>query len=203
MTVKVGILISGRGSNMVSLVKAMKEGRIPAEAAVVLSNAPDAPGLEKAEELGIPTQIVDHRESESRREHDEKMLVLLREAGVEWICLAGYMRILSPQFVDAFRNRILNIHPSLLPAFAGVHAQKHAWDYGTRVTGVTVHLVDEMLDHGPILAQRAMEVDPGETLEQMESRLLKIEHELYPEALALAVSGDWHLEGRRVVLGHA
>lgn len=198
MKPKVGILISGRGSNMVSLVEAMQSGAVEGEPVLVLSNEPEAPGLAKADELGVATAVIDHRDSASRREHDEKMLERLHETGAEWVCLAGYMRILSPAFVKAYRNRILNIHPSLLPAFAGVHAQRQAWDYGVKITGVTVHLVDEQLDHGPILAQRAMELEEGETLEQMEARLLKIEHDLYPEALSKALSRAWTLNGRRI-----
>ena len=120
----------------------------------------------------------------------------------EWICLAGYMRLLSAEFIDAYRNRVLNVHPSLLPAFAGTHAQKQAWERGVQVTGVTVHLVDEKLDHGPILLQEALSIKEGETLEEMEARLLTIEHEIYPKALAFVLSGDWRLEGRRIVRQH-
>ena len=201
MRARVAILISGRGSNMVALLDAMRAGTVPAEPVLVLSNVPEAAGLASAKERSVPTRVVPHKEYPSREAHEEKVLEALREAGAEWICLAGYMRILSPAFVHAHRNRILNIHPALLPSFPGLHAQQQAWDYGVKVSGVTVHLVDEKTDHGPILLQRAVPVLEGETADGLAARILKEEHRAYAEALALAVSGKWRIEGRRVVAG--
>jgi phosphoribosylglycinamide formyltransferase-1 len=200
MKPKVAILISGRGSNMVALVKAMKSGQVEAEPVLVLSNRADAPGLQKAAEMGVPTQVIEHKGFPSREAHEGKVIEAIRAAGAEWVCLAGYMRILSPVLVRAFENRILNIHPALLPSFPGLDAQTQAWEWGAKVSGVTVHFVDEEMDHGPILLQRTVPVRDDDTAHDLADRILAEEHGAYAEALGIAVSGKWRIEGRRVVV---
>jgi phosphoribosylglycinamide formyltransferase-1 len=195
---RVGILISGRGSNMVSLVQAMQGGRVDADPVVVVSNKSKAAGLQKAAELGVPTEIVTKKGLASREAHDEKIVEVLNRYRVELVCLAGYMRLLSPVMVQAFPNRILNIHPALLPSFPGLDAQQQALDYGVKVTGCTVHFVDEECDHGPVVLQAAVPVLDGDTEESLSKRILEQEHRLYPEAVALFFSGRLSVEGRRV-----
>lgn len=196
---KLGILISGRGSNMKSIVAACDSGEVPAEVAIVISNAPDAPGIAWAAAHGLPTVVLPHTEYPSREVHDRAVAVCLVEAGVEWVCLAGYMRLLSAEFINAFPNRILNIHPALLPSFPGLHGQRQAWEYGTKVSGCTVHLVDLELDHGPIVVQRTVPVLDGDDEARLSSRILEQEHLAYPEALAKLLMGTWSIEGRRLV----
>lgn len=197
--VNLGILISGRGSNMKSIVRACASGFLPAEVALVLSNRRDAPGLEWAREKGLETAVLSHRKFASREDHDRAVVARLAAAAVDWVCLAGYMRLLSQEFVAAYTHRILNIHPSLLPAFPGLHAQQQAWDHGVRVTGCTVHLVDAQLDHGPIVVQRSVEVCEGDTVESLADRILEQEHLAYPEAIRALLKRSWAVEGRRVV----
>jgi phosphoribosylglycinamide formyltransferase-1 len=195
---RIGILISGRGSNMVALVDAVKEGRIPnAEVAVVISDKADAAGLAKAQERGIETLVIE-RKGRTRAEHDGEIAAALKERGVEIVCLAGYMRLLSPEFIAAYRGRILNIHPSLLPSFTGLHAQRQAVEHGVKFSGCTVHFVDEELDHGPIIAQRVVPVMDDDTEESLSARIIVEEHKLYAEALALVVSGKYSIEGRKI-----
>jgi len=194
---RVGILISGRGSNMVSLVEAMRSGRIHAQPAVVLSNVPGVEGLRRAAELGVPTEVVDHKAIKPRRAHDAAVVEVLQGYAVDLVCLAGYMRLLSPVMVEAFRNRMLNIHPSLLPAFPGLNAQRQALEYGVKIAGCTVHFVDEKCDHGPILLQASVPVLEGDTENSLARRILEQEHELYPKAVAQFFAGVC-LEGRRV-----
>ena len=195
---RVGILLSGRGSNFVALYEAMRSGEVPAEIAVVASNKPDAPGLEKARGYGIPTFSLSHR-GMARPDHEERMIEALREADVEWVCLAGYMRLLSPHFVQAFPRRILNIHPSLLPSFPGLDAQAQAWEHGVQVSGCTVHLVDEGLDSGPIVVQRCVDLEGVKGPSEVASRILREEHLAYPQALKRLLTLSWTVEGRRVV----
>jgi phosphoribosylglycinamide formyltransferase 1 len=185
---RVGILISGRGSNMAALLDAMKDGRVNADPAIVISNVPGAAGLDHASSSGVPTSVVDHTKIKPREAHDRAVLDVLREHRVDIVCLAGYMRFLSPTFIEAYRGRILNIHPSLLPAFPGLDAQRQALEAGVKVAGCTVHLVDETLDHGPILMQSAVPVLPDDTEETLSARILEQEHLLYPKALALIAS---------------
>lgn len=199
MSAAVGILLSGRGSNFVALHRAMAANEVPAEIALVVSNRAEAPGLAKAGELGLATVCIPHQESATRREHDERVLAALRGAGVEWICLAGYMRLLSADFVANYSQRILNIHPSLLPSFPGLHVQKMALEWGVRVAGCTVHLVDEELDHGPIVVQHSVEVDDEDDEESLSARILIEEHKAYPEALRRLLTEKWRVEGRRIV----
>lgn len=193
---RVGILISGRGSNMVSLVEAMHSGAVPAVPAVVVSNRPDAAGLESATALGVRTVVVDQREIRSRSAHETGVAKVLQDHDVEWVCLAGYMRLLKGAILTAYRGRILNIHPSLLPSFPGLDAQGQALAYGVRVAGCTVHLVDELCDHGPIVAQAAVPVLDDDDDDRLSARILEQEHRLYPEALARMVRGGWSIEGR-------
>jgi phosphoribosylglycinamide formyltransferase-1 len=184
MTTRIAILISGRGSNMVALADAVREGRIPnAEIALVISDQPEAKGLAIAEERGLKTVVIERR-GRKREEHEQEIVSVLRAERIDLICLAGYMRVLSPFFVDAFSLRILNIHPSLLPSFPGLDAQRQALEHGVKVSGCTVHFVDNTLDGGPIIAQRAVPVLDGDTVESLSSRILEQEHILYPEALA-------------------
>lgn len=199
MTAKVGILLSGRGSNFLALHGAMERGEVPAEIALVVSNVAEAPGLEKAKALRLPTVCFPHRIEPSREAHEAKVLEALRHAEVEWICLAGYMRLLSATFVSQYPQRILNIHPALLPSFPGLEAQTQAVDYGVKVSGCTVHLVDEGLDSGPIVVQKAVPVRDTDTPESLSARILAEEHKLYAEALRVLLTERWNIKGRRIV----
>ena len=196
---RIGILISGRGSNMLALADAVRDGRIPnAEIALVISNVAEAGGLAKAAERGISTVVLDHR-GKPREEHDRAMAEHLRRAQVDLVCLAGYMRLLSPWFITEFEHRVLNIHPSLLPAFPGLHAQQQSLEHGVKFSGCTVHLVDEHLDHGPIVKQAVVPVLPDDTEESLSARILLEEHRSYAEAVALILGGKFRIEGRRVI----
>ena len=195
----VGILISGRGSNMTALADAVAAGSVPGEhIRLVVSDKPQAAGLAAARERGLETAVVVRR-GRTREEHEREIIRELRERGVELVCLAGYMRLLSPCFVEEFRGRVLNIHPSLLPAFPGLDAQRQAVEHGVRVSGCTVHFVDETLDGGPIVIQRAVTVLDTDTPDALAARILAEEHKAYPEALALVCSGRYEVVGRRVV----
>jgi phosphoribosylglycinamide formyltransferase-1 len=194
---RLGILISGRGSNFLAIAKSIRAGRLPnVEIAVVISNIPEAAGLPKAQELGIPTAVFDSR-GRKRAEHDADVAACLQAHKVDLVCLAGYMRLLSPAFVAAFPNRILNIHPSLLPAFPGLEAQEQAFVYGVKVAGCTVHFVDDELDHGAIILQRAIPVLDSDDPHSLTARILAEEHKAYPEAIAMVVSGEFEIRGRR------
>ncbi len=196
---KLGILISGRGSNMIALADAVADGRIPdAAIALVISNVETAGGLAKAQERGIPTVVLNHR-GKTREEHDRAMAAALRNHEVDLLCLAGYMRLLSPWFIREFPQRILNIHPSLLPAFTGLDAQKQAFKYGVKFSGCTVHFVDEELDHGAIIQQSVVPVLPSDDDHALAARILVEEHKVYAEAVKLALSGKFRVEGRRVI----
>lgn len=187
-TFRLAILISGRGSNMAALIDAAQSGRIPhAEVAVVVSDQPSAAGLKRAKECGIETLIIE-RHGRAREAHDKEIVAALRERQVDFICLAGYMRILSRAFIAAYRGRILNIHPSLLPSFTGLEAQKQALEHRVKVAGCTVHFVDETLDGGPIVAQRVVSVREDDTVETLSTRILEQEHELYPEAVTTVLA---------------
>jgi phosphoribosylglycinamide formyltransferase-1 len=174
----------------------MEKGQIPARIVLVLSNRREAEGLNRAEELGIPALALPHRGAGGRAAHDEKLLQLLREARVEWVCLAGYMRLLSPNFIRSYRQRILNIHPSLLPSFPGLEAQRQALEHGVRTAGCTVHLVDEGLDSGPIVEQVAVPVEHQDNVETLSARILAAEHAAYPRALARLLCEPWTIRGR-------
>jgi phosphoribosylglycinamide formyltransferase 1 len=196
---RIGILISGRGSNMLALDDAVRNRLIPGcQIAIVISDKMRAAGIARAQERGLTTLVLERR-GISREEHDRAIVAALNEHQVDLVCLAGYMRLLSPLFVNSFPNRILNIHPSLLPAFPGLDAQQQALEHGVKWTGCTVHLVDESLDGGPIIAQRVVPVLPEDTVETLSERILEQEHQLYPEAVALIASGNYDIIGRRVL----
>ena len=192
-----GVLISGRGSNLQAIIDAIAAGTLDARIGVVVSNRPEAAGLERARRAGIETLCLGHRDYASREDYDGALVSALRARDVGLVCLAGFMRLLSPVFVAAFPNAILNIHPSLLPAFPGLEAQHQAWAHGVKVSGATVHLVDRDLDAGPIVLQRAVPVLDEDTAETLSARILEQEHLLYPEAIGLVLSGGWAVEGRR------
>ena len=191
------MLISGRGSNLQALIDAIGSGGLNATIAVVISNRQDAGGLERARATGIESIVMSHRDFASRDDYDRAVAIELRARGVGLVCLAGFMRLVGAELIDAFPGRILNIHPSLLPAFPGLDAQKQAVDHGVRVSGVTVHLVTAEVDGGPIVVQRAVAVLPGDTAESLAARILEEEHRAYPEAVKMILDGGWRLEGRR------
>jgi phosphoribosylglycinamide formyltransferase 1 len=194
---RLGILLSGRGSNFLALHAAIARGELPAEIALVVSNLADSPGLARARELGLPAAALPHQ-GLRREAHEAEVLAALRGAGAEWVCLAGYLRLLSPRFVAAFPRRIVNIHPSLLPAFPGLDAQRQALEHGVKVSGCTVHLVDEGLDSGPIVVQRPVAVRDDDTPESLAARILDEEHRAYPEALLRLLTEPWEVVGRRL-----
>lgn len=196
---RLGILISGRGSNMVALADAIREGRIPdTEIVVVISDKPNAAGLPLAQAMGLQTLVIE-RGSRSREAHDRETVAALRAHQVDFVCLAGYMRLLSSLFIEAFHHRILNIHPSLLPCFPGLDAQRQALAHGVKWSGCTVHFVDETLDGGPIIAQRIVPVLNEDTEASLSARILEQEHQLYTEAVKLIVRGRYQISGRRVI----
>lgn len=203
MIARLGILLSGRGSNFLALQRAVAAGELPAEIALVVSNVPGAAGLARARDLGLPTAAIPHRGEPSREAHEAKVLAALGAAGVEWVCLAGWMRLLSPSFVRRYPQRILNVHPSLLPAFPGLDAQLQAFEHGVRIAGCTVHLVDEGLDSGPIVVQRTVPVRDDDSAESLAARILEQEHLAYPEALRRLLGERWAVAGRRLAFGPA
>src|ERR1700682_2903777 len=200
MPKRIGVLLSGRGSNFEALAESITRGRIPGAAiAVLISNRDAAPGIERAQRRGIEALVVPSKGLE-REAYDRQVAAVLNEKQVELVCLAGYMRLLSPYFVAAFPNRILNIHPSLLPAFPGLEAQRQALEFGVKVSGCTVHFVDENLDAGPIILQAAVGVRDTDTVESLSARLLAEEHRIYSEAVRIVLENRYRIEGRRVVL---
>ena len=199
MNRRLGVLISGRGSNLQSIIDAIGRGHLDATVAIVASNRTDAAGLDRARAVGIETVCVSPRELSNRAKYDEALAEILRARDVGLVCLAGFMRLVGRPLLDAFPNRILNIHPSLLPAFPGLEAQRQAIDHGVRVSGATVHLVTAELDGGPIVVQSPVEVLDGDTPETLAARILVVEHKLYPEAIQIVLEGGWHIEGRRFV----
>ena len=196
---RLGILLSGRGSNFLAIADNIKAGKIPdTEIGVVISNKPYVPGIEAAEKRGLNAYVIQSK-GLSRPEHDAAMVAGLREHRVDIVCLAGYMRLISAAFLEAFPNRVLNIHPSLLPAFPGLDAQRHALEYGVQVSGCTVHLVDENLDHGVIILQRSVPVLPDDEEHSLSTRILAQEHLAYSEAIRMVLSGEYEIRGRRYV----
>ena len=198
--IRLGILLSGRGSNFVAIANNIAGGKLPAEIAVVISNRPEAPGVAEAQSRGLNTLVLPSK-GRPREEHDRAVAAALRQSGAELVVLAGYLRLLSPWFVQQFPGKILNIHPSLLPAFPGLEAQRQALDYGVQVSGCTVHFVDEHLDHGAILLQKTVPVLPSDDEHTLAERILQQEHLAYSEAIALVASGRYRIQGRRVLLG--
>jgi phosphoribosylglycinamide formyltransferase-1 len=193
-----GILLSGRGSNFEAIADNIASSKLSATIAVVISNKADAPGIESARRRGLNAVVIPSK-GRIREEHDREVVAALRAHGVELVCLAGYMRLLSPWFIQQFPNRILNIHPSLLPAFPGLDAQKQAFEYGVKVSGCTVHFVDENLDHGAIILQKVAPVLPEDDQHALAARILEQEHIAYTEAIAMVLGGCFSIEGRRVV----
>lgn len=195
---KIGILISGRGSNMTAIIEAVRSGAIPnSEVCIVISDKTSAEGLEKARKRAVETLVIT-RKGRTREEHDAEIVAELKKRGVELVCLAGYMRLLSSDFVRAFPNKIVNIHPSLLPSFKGLDAQRQAFEYGVKLTGCTVHFVDDELDHGAIILQKAVEVADTDTAESLSAKILQQEHALYVEALKRIATGKIEIFGRKV-----
>ena len=196
----IGVLISGSGTNLQAVINAIAAGELPAEIRVVVSNRADAYGLSRAEQHGLPTEVLAHTSFPSREAFETAVLKVLRERGVELVVLAGFMRLLSPVFIRAFSQRIMNIHPSLLPAFPGLHAQRQALEYGVRIAGATVHFVDEEVDHGPIIIQTAVPVYPDDTEDALSARILAQEHRIYPYAIRLFAEGRLEVRGHSVVV---
>ncbi|MBV9075471.1 MAG: phosphoribosylglycinamide formyltransferase [Acidobacteria bacterium] len=194
---KLGILLSGRGSNFIAIADNLAAGQIPeAEIAVVISNKPYAAGIEEAQKRGLNAHVIQSK-GLSRAEHDAAIVACLREHRVDLVCLAGYMRLISPVFLEAFPNRVLNIHPSLLPAFPGLDAQRQALEYGVRISGCTVHFVDENLDHGVIILQKAVPVLPADDEASLSQRILEQEHVAYTEAIKMVLSGEYEIKDRK------
>jgi len=196
---RLAILLSGRGSNFAAIHDAIVRGELDAEIVCVIYNRPGAPGIERAAVLGLPAQVIDHRAFDSRAAHEAAVMAALEKARPDFVALAGYMRLLSPAFIAAYPMRIINIHPSLLPAFPGVDAQAQAIAYGVKISGCTVHFVDENLDAGPIIVQRAVEVRADDDASTLAARILEEEHAAYVEALVKLASGDYRIDGRLVV----
>jgi phosphoribosylglycinamide formyltransferase-1 len=198
----IAVLVSGSGSNLQAIIDATVRGEIPGRIGLVLSNTPDAYGLERARRHGIPTVVVEHKAFATREEFDARLVEVLKENRVELVCLAGFMRVLTGLFIRSFPHRILNIHPALLPAFPGTHAPRQALNYGARFSGCTVHFIDEGIDTGPVIAQAAVPVFDDDTEETLAARILVQEHKIYPMAIRLFLEGRLSIEGRRVrVLG--
>ena len=195
---RLGVLLSGRGSNFMAIADSVAAGKIPAEIAVVISNRPGAPGLEEAQRRGLDARMIPSKGLE-REQYDRQVVEVLRSRQVDLVCLAGFMRLLSPYFVSQFPNRIINIHPSLLPAFPGLEAQRQALEYGVRITGCTVHFVDENLDAGSVILQSAVPVLDSDTVETLSARILAEEHRIYSEAINVVLSGQWRIDGRRMI----
>ena len=193
----IGVLISGRGTNLQALIDSVAEHRLDAKIAVVISNRTDAQGLDRARSAGIETLVIGHRRFPTRDGFDAAVAAALREHGVSLVCLAGFMRLIGPPLLDAFPNAILNVHPSLLPAFPGIEAQRQALDHGVKVAGATVHFVTGELDAGPIISQASVPVRDDDTVETLSARILIEEHRIYPEAVKLVLAGGWRIDGRR------
>ncbi|MPZ18248.1 MAG: phosphoribosylglycinamide formyltransferase [Luteitalea sp.] len=201
MAKRLGVLISGRGSNLQAIIDATVDGRLDAVVQVVVSNRPHVQGLDRARVAGIETVVVDHTTFGSRAAFDRALVAVLESHNVDLVCLAGFMRLLGPEFISAFPNAVLNIHPSLLPAFAGLDAQLQAWEHGVKTSGVTVHFVTQDLDAGPIVLQAAVPVRDDDTPETLAARILVEEHRVYPEAVARVLRGGWRMDGRRFIPG--
>ncbi|HYV56761.1 MAG TPA: phosphoribosylglycinamide formyltransferase [Candidatus Nitrosopolaris sp.] len=198
--VAAGVLISGAGTNLQALIDRVSAGRLDCAIRVVISNRADAPGLARAGAAGIPTQVIDHRRFATREDFDRALVDALRAAEVELVLLAGFDRLITHVLLDAYRLRVMNIHPALLPSFAGLHAQRQAIDHGVKIAGVTVHFVDEQTDHGPIIIQGAVPVCAGDTEATLRDRILAVEHEVYATAIQLFAEGRLVVEGRRVIV---
>ncbi|MEA2108654.1 MAG: phosphoribosylglycinamide formyltransferase [Pseudomonadota bacterium] len=195
---RIGVLISGSGSNLQAIIDTVEKGKINGEIVLVISNDPEAYGLVRAANHQIPTAVLVHTDYPSREEYDRALVKSLEDAGVELVCLAGFMRVITPVFIGAFPGKIINIHPALLPAFPGTHGQGQTFDYGTRVAGCTVHFVDDQVDHGPIIIQAVVPVLPDDDEDSLSARILRCEHKIYPEAARLFCDNRLRIEGRKV-----
>jgi len=198
--VNIGVLASGRGTNLQAIIEAIEEGKIAGEIKVVISDNPDAYALKRARQYHIATRYIHFKEFKNREDYDKEIIKTLKEKKIELVVLAGYMRILSPYFIRTYKNKIINIHPALLPSFPGLHAQKQAIEYGAKVSGCTVHFVDERVDSGPIILQKAVEVSDDDTEESLAEKILKEEHQIYPRAIQLFSEGRLIIKGRRVFI---
>jgi phosphoribosylglycinamide formyltransferase-1 len=198
--IPIGVLVSGSGTNLQAIIDAIETKRLDAKVEVVLSNTADAQGLVRAQDRGIATAVLDHKQFPSREAYDQAVVDILRARGVELVVLAGFMRLLSPVFVKAYSNRIMNIHPALLPSFPGLHVQKKALEHGVRFSGCTVHFVNEECDEGPIIIQAVVPVFPDDSEESLAARILNQEHRIYPRAIQLYAEGRLRVEGRRVLV---
>jgi len=198
--INIGVLVSGRGTNLQEIIEAIEEGKIAGEIKVVISDNPDAYALKRAQQYHIDTRYVDFKEFKNREDYDKEIIKTLKEKKIELVVLAGYMRILSPYFIRTYKNKIINIHPALLPSFPGLHAQRQTLEYGAKVSGCTVHFVDEGVDSGPIILQRAVEVSDDDTEESLAEKILKEEHQIYPRAIQLFSESKLMIKGRRVFI---
>lgn len=189
MTLALGVLVSGSGSNLQAILDGISSGALDAECKIVISNRPDVFALERAQKAGVKTAVLDHKTFETREAFDKKLASTLQAEGVEWLALAGFMRVLTPEFLETFKDKVVNIHPSLLPAFPGVNAQKQAFEYGVKVAGCTVHFVDHGVDSGPIILQASVEVKDEDTVESLRDRILEQEHRIFVEGLSLIAQG--------------
>lgn len=196
--INIAVFASGRGTNFEAIIKSVKKGLIKANLSLLVCDNPEAPAIKKAQKAGIKVALVKRDEFAGKRSFEDKIIEYLKEHKIELIVLAGFMRLLSPEFVRCYKNRILNIHPSLLPSFKGEEGIKDAFNYGVKVTGVTVHFVDEEMDHGPIVLQAPVEIEKNDTLVSLETKIHKVEHRLYPAAIKLYVEGKLEIEGRKV-----
>lgn len=200
MSGRIGVLISGRGSHLRNLIARCRDGEIDAQVVLVISNKENAPGLKYASEAGIESIALSHNLFPARETYDEQLAQVLNQHNIDLVCLAGFLRLLSPAFVKKFPMRIMNVHPSLLPAFPGLHAQEQALEYGVKITGCTVHFIDEGLDSGPIILQNTIEVSPQDTADTLSERLLPLEHKTYAEAVKLFFENRLRVEGRKVII---
>jgi len=198
--INIGVLASGRGTNLQAIIEAIEEGKIAGEIKIVISDNPDAYALKRAQQYLIDTRYIDFKEFKNREEYDKEIIKTLKEKKIELVVLAGYMRILSPYFIKTYQNKIMNIHPALLPSFPGLHAQEQAVEYGVKISGCTVHFVDEGVDSGPIILQKAVEVSDDDTEESLAEKILKEEHQIYPRAIQLFSESRLMIKGRRVFI---
>ena len=198
--INIGVLVSGRGTNLQAIIEAIEEDKIAGEIKVVMSDNPDAYALKRAQQYHIDTRYVDFKEFKDRESYDKKIIKILKEKKIELVVLAGYMRILSPYFIRSYKNKIINIHPALLPSFPGLHAQRQTLEYGVKVSGCTVHFVDEGVDSGPIILQKAVEVSDDDTEESLAEKILKEEHQIYPQAIQLFSESRLMIKGRKVLI---
>jgi phosphoribosylglycinamide formyltransferase-1 len=198
--INIGVLASGRGTNLQAIIESIEDGKIEGEIKMVISDHPNACALKRAQQYLIDTRYIDFKEFKNREEYDKEIIKTLKEKKIDLVVLAGYMRILSPYFIRAYQNKIMNIHPALLPSFIGLHAQKQAVEYGVKVSGCTVHFVDEGIDSGPIILQKAVEVSEDDTEESLTEKILNEEHQIYPQAIQLFCEGRLVIKGRKVLI---